>query len=161
MPSFDIVSKTDLAEVGNAIQNVMREVGQRFDFKGSKSRVDLADSVLTLMADDELKLKQMHELLQGHLQRRGVDIACLDYAEPERASGNMVRQLVSIREGLDREMASKITKAIKSSKMKVQAAVQGDEVRISGKKRDDLQSAMQLVKDLKIELPLQYVNFRD
>lgn len=161
MPSFDIVSKTDLAEVANAIQNVMREVGQRFDFKGSKSRVDLADSVLTLMADDELKLKQMHELLQGHLQRRGVDIACLDYAEPERASGNMVRQLVTIREGLDREMASKITKAIKSSKMKVQAAVQGDEVRISGKKRDDLQSAMQLVKDLKIELPLQYVNFRD
>lgn len=161
MPSFDIVSKTDLAEVANAIQNVMREVGQRFDFKGSKSRVDLADSVLTLMADDELKLKQMHELLQGHLQRRGVDIACLDYAEPERASGNMVRQLVSIREGLDREMASKITKAIKSSKMKVQAAVQGDEVRISGKKRDDLQSAMQLVKDLKMELPLQYVNFRD
>lgn len=161
MPSFDIVSKIDLAEVANAIQNVMREVGQRFDFKGSKSRVDLADSVLTLMADDELKLKQMHELLQGHLQRRGVDIACLDYAEPERASGNMVRQLVTIREGLDREMASKITKAIKSSKMKVQAAVQGDEVRISGKKRDDLQSAMQLVKDLKIELPLQYVNFRD
>ncbi len=161
MPSFDIVSKTDLAEVANAIQNVMREIGQRFDFKGSKSRVDLADSVLTLMADDELKLKQMHELLQGHLQRRGVDIACLDYGEAERASGNMVRQLVSIREGLDREMASTITKAIKSSKMKVQAAVQGDEVRISGKKRDELQSAMQLVKDLKMELPLQYVNFRD
>ncbi len=161
MPTFDIVSKTDLAEVANAIQNVMREIGQRFDFKGSKSRVDLTDNVLTLMADDELKLKQMHELLQGHLQRRGVDIACLDYGEAERASGNMVRQLVSIREGLDREMASKITKAIKSSKMKVQAAVQGDEVRISGKKRDDLQSAMQLVKDLKMELPLQYVNFRD
>lgn len=161
MPSFDIVSKTDLSEVGNAIQNVMREVGQRFDFKGSQSRVDLSDNAMTIMADDELKLKQMHELLQGHLVRRKVDIACLDYQDPERASGNMVRQVVNIQEGLDREMASKITKAIKSSKMKVQAAIQGDEVRITGKKRDDLQSAMQLIKDLKLELPLQYVNFRD
>lgn len=161
MPSFDIVSKTDLSEVENAVQNVMREVGQRFDFKGSQSRIDLSDSALTIMADDELKLKQMHELLQGHLQRRKVDIACLDYSDPERASGNMVRQVVTIQEGLDREMAGKITKAIKSSKMKVQAAVQGDEVRISGKKRDDLQQAMQLVKDLKLELPLQYINFRD
>jgi uncharacterized protein YajQ (UPF0234 family) len=161
MPSFDIVSKTDLTEVDNAVAGVMREVAQRFDFKGSKCSVERSDDKLTIMADDDLKLKQMHELLRGYFSRRKLDAGALDFKPVEKASGNMVRQEVVVKQGIDRELAKTIIKAIKDSKQKVQAAVQGDELRVTGKKLDDLQATIALVRGLKIEMPLQYLNFRD
>ena len=161
MPSFDIVSKTDLTEVDNAVAGVVREVAQRFDFKGSKCSIERSDATLTIMADDDLKLKQMHELLRGYFARRKLDAGALDFKTPEKASGNMVRQEVVVKQGIDRDLAKTIIKAIKDSKQKVQATIQGDELRVTGKKRDDLQAAIQLVRGLKIEQPLQYLNFRD
>lgn len=161
MPSFDIVSKTDLAEVDNAIGNVMREIGQRYDFKGSSSKVEHKDAIITINADDDLKLKQMHEVLQGNLAKRGVEPGVLDYQSPEKAAGQSMRQQVLIRQGIDKELGKKIVKDIKSTKMKVQVAIQGDELRVTGKKRDDLQAVMQHVKGMGLEQPLQYVNFRD
>ncbi|GMV62508.1 MAG: UPF0234 protein [Parvibaculum sp.] len=161
MPSFDIVSKTDLAEIDNALQNVAREISQRYDFKGSNCSVERKEHELTILADDDLKLKQMHELLQGHLARRQIESAILDYKEQEKAAGQSVRQKVAIREGVDKELAKRIVKDIKGSGLKVQVAIQGDELRVTGKKRDDLQAAIQFVKGLKIEQPLQYENFRD
>ena len=161
MPTFDIQSKTDLAEVENALNGMRREIETRFDFKGSKSTVERKESVITLVADDDLKMKQMHELLKGYFTRRKLDAGALDFGDPEKASGNMVRQIVTVKQGIASDLAKKIVKALKDSKMKVQASIQGDELRISGKKRDDLQAAIALVKSLKIEQPLQYVNFRD
>ncbi len=161
MPSFDIVSKTDLNEVDNAVNNVMRELGQRYDFKGSNSKVEHADGVITIHADDDMKLRQIHEILQGHLSRRGIDVGVLDYQEAEKAAGQAVRQKAVIKQGIDRDLAKKIVKEIKGTKLKVQVAVQGDELRVSGKKRDDLQRVIQFVKEMGLEQPLQYVNFRD
>jgi uncharacterized protein YajQ (UPF0234 family) len=161
MPSFDIQSKTDLAEVDNAVQGVMREIGTRFDFKGSKSSVERKEAELILNADDGLKLKQVQELLKGYFVRRKLDPGCLDWKDEEKASGNSVRQKVIVKQGIDKDLAKTIVKAVKESKLKVQATIQGDELRITGKKRDDLQDAIALVKTLEIELPLQYVNFRD
>ncbi|MGK9169062.1 YajQ family cyclic di-GMP-binding protein [Inquilinus limosus] len=161
MPSFDIVSKTDLTEVDNAIAGVTREVAQRFDFKGSKCSIERSDNTLTILANDDLKLKQMHELLRGYFARRKLDAGALDFKAPEKASGNMVRQEVVVKQGIDRDLAKTIIKAIKDSKQKVQAAIQGDELRVSGKKIDDLQATIALVRGLKIEQPLQYLNFRD
>lgn len=161
MPSFDIVSKTDMQEVGNALDGVRREITQRYDFKGSESEVNLAEEVITILADDDMKLRQIHELLATHMTRRKVDAKSLDYGEPQAASGNMVRQLVTIRQGIDKELAKKLTKAVKQGKMKVQAAIQGDEVRITGKKRDDLQAAISMFKEMDTDIPLQFVNFRD
>ena len=161
MPSFDIVSKTDLAEVDNALRNIAREIGQRFDFKNSKSKIERSDATLTIIADDEFKLKQLHDLLNGHLARRKVDPSALEFKDPEAAAGSTLRQTVIVRQGIEQEMAKQIVKAIKGSKLKVQAAIQGDSLRVSGKKRDDLQEAIDLVKGMKVGLPLQYVNFRD
>jgi len=161
MPSFDIVAKTDLAEVDNAVQNMVREIATRYDFKGSKCRIERKDELLILNADDDLKLKQMHELLQGHMARRKIEAGVLDYKEPEKAAGQSVRQTVVIRQGIDKELAKKIVKDLKETKLKVQAAIQGDEVRVTGKARDDLQAAIAAVKAMKTELPLQFVNFRD
>lgn len=161
MPSFDIVSRTDLAEVDNAVRNIQREIGTRFDFKGSKSSIERKDEVLTVVADDDLKLKQIHELIKGHFTRRGVDPGALEFKDPEKASGNMVRQTILVKQGVAIDLAKRIVKEIKGTKLKVQASIQGDEVRISGKKRDDLQEAIAFVKSLKIEHPLQYQNFRD
>ncbi len=161
MPSFDIVSRTNLAEVDNALQGAMREIGTRYDFKGSKCSVERNKSVLTIRADDEFKLKQVQELMKGHMGKRKVNIAAFDFAKPEDASGNSLRQAVTIKQGIDRDLAQQIVKAVKAAKLKVQTAIQGDELRVSGKKRDDLQSAIALVKELKIKHPLQYVNFRD
>lgn len=161
MPSFDIVSKTDLAEVDNAIQGVVREISTRFDFKGSKSNVTHTGPEITIIADDALKLKQMQELVKGYFVRRKLDPACLDWQPEEQASGNTVRQKVLVKQGIDRETAKVIVKAIKDSKLKVQAAIQGDELRVTGKKRDDLQAAIALVRALKLDRPVQYVNFRD
>ena len=161
MPSFDIVSKTDLAEVDNALQGMVREIGQRFDFKGSKCTIERLENVLTVNADDALKLKQMHELLKTHLTRRKLDAGALEFKEPEKATGNTVRQTVIVRQGVAADLAKRIVREIKDGKLKVQVAIQGDELRVTGKKRDDLQTAIQLVRGLKIEQPLQYVNFRD
>ncbi|HEY7645456.1 MAG TPA: YajQ family cyclic di-GMP-binding protein [Hyphomicrobiales bacterium] len=161
MPSFDIVSKTDLSEVDNALQNLEREITQRYDFKGSKSRVERKESELTIHADDDLKLKQMHELLQTHLARRKIAPGALDYRTPEKAAGQSMRQVAVVRTGIDKELAKRLVKDIKNAKLKVQVAIQGDELRVSGKKRDELQEAIAFVKSLDIEQPLQFINFRD
>jgi uncharacterized protein YajQ (UPF0234 family) len=161
MPSFDVVSRIDLAEVDNALAGMTREIGTRFDFKGSKCTVERLEGVLTLLADDELKLKQMHELLKVHLTRRKVDPAALDFKPPEKASGNRQRQTVVLRRGVDANLARQLIREIKDGKLKVQVSIQGDELRVTGKKRDDLQSAIALVRSLKIDQPLQYLNFRD
>ena len=161
MPSFDVVSKTDLAEIDNALANMVREMSQRYDFKGSQSRIERKESEITLNADDDLKLKQMHELLQGHLARRKVEPGVLDYKTLERAAGQAVRQQALIRQGIDRDLAKRLVKEIKDGKFKVQVSVQGDELRVTAKKRDDLQAVIQHIKGLSVELPLQYVNFRD
>ena len=161
MPSFDIVSRTDLPEVDNALQAARREIETRYDFKGSQCTIERADETLTIKADDDFKLKQVQELLRGHMAKRKVDTRAFDFQKPEKASGSSLRQTVAIKQGVDRELAQKIVKAIKAEKLKVQVAIQGDELRVSGKKRDDLQTAITFVKDQKYDHPLQYTNFRD
>ena len=161
MPSFDIVSRTELAEVDNAVHGAVREIGTRYDFKGSSCSIERSEGILTLKADDDFKLKQVQELLRGYLARRKVDAGAFDFGKPEKASGDSLRQIVTIKQGIERELAQKVVKAIKAAKLKVQVAIQGDELRVSGKKRDDLQDAIALVKGLEVEQPLQYVNFRD
>src|ERR1700733_9729271 len=159
MPSFDIVSRLDLAEVDNALQGLAREIATRFDFKGSKSSVAREEMALTILADDEMKLRQMQELLKGHMTRRKVDASALDFKPPEKAAGQSQRQIVALKQGIASEDAKEIARALKE--IKVQAAIQGEWLRVSGKKRDDLQAAIALVRGLKIAQPLQYVNFRD
>jgi len=161
MPSFDIVSRLELAEVDNALAGLAREIATRFDFKGAKSSVRRDEGTLTILADDELKLKQMQELLKGHLARRKVEPGALEFKTPEKAAGQSLRQSVTLRQGIDSELAKRLAREIKDSKLKVQASIQGDELRISGKKRDDLQAAIAMIRGLKIEQPLQYVNFRE
>ena len=161
MPSFDIVSKTDLAEVDNAVQGVAREIGTRFDFKGSKCTVERKDALIAILADDDMKLRQMQELLKGYMVRRKLDAAALEFKEPQKASGNALRQEVVVKEGIDQTLGKRIVKEIKDSKMKVQVSIQGDELRVTGKKKDDLQDTIAFVRGLKIEQPLQFVNFRD
>jgi uncharacterized protein YajQ (UPF0234 family) len=161
MPSFDVVSRLEMAEVDNALAALAREIATRFDFKGSKSTVTRLESNLTILADDDLKLKQIHELLKGHLTRRKVDSGALDFKPPEKAAGQSVRQVVVLRQGIDATLAKQIVRDLKDSKLKVQTSIQGEELRITGKKRDDLQEAIALLRGLKIEQPLQYVNFRD
>ena len=161
MSSFDIVSRTDLAEVDNAVQGAAREIATRYDFKGSNCSYERRDETVTLKADDDYKLKQMQELLRGYMARRKVEVGALEFGKPETASGNTLRQVVTVKQGIERELAQQIVKAIKGEKLKVQAAIQGEELRVSGKKRDDLQKVIDLIKGLKITQPLQYVNFRD
>jgi uncharacterized protein YajQ (UPF0234 family) len=161
VPSFDIVSRIDLAEVDNAVAGMTREIATRFDFKGSKCTIARNEGVLALRADDELKLKQMHELLRVHLTRRKVEPGALEYQPPEKASGNTVRQTIVLRQGVGAELARRLIREIKDQKLKVQVSVQGEELRVAGKKRDDLQAAIAAVRALKLEQPLQYLNFRD
>ena len=161
MPSFDIVSRTEMTEVDNAVQGAMREIGTRYDFKGSSSTIERNDETLLIKTEDDLKLKQVQELLRGHMAKRKVDVGVLDFKEPEKAFGNSLRQTVLVKQGIERDLAQKIVKTIKGSKVKVQVAIQGDELRVSGKKRDDLQAAIALIKESKIKQPLQYINFRD
>jgi hypothetical protein len=161
MPSFDIVSRTKIPEVDNAIQGAMREIGTRFDFKGSLCSIERTDETILIKADDELKLKQVQELLRGYMAKRKVDVGALDFQTPEKAFGNSLRQTVIIKQGVERELAQKIVKSIKGMKVKVQVAIQGDELRVTGKKRNDLQAVITMIKDSKISQPLQYVNFRD
>jgi len=161
MPSFDVVSKTEMAEVDNAVAGVMREIGTRFDFKGSKSTVTRDGDVITLLADDEPKLRQLQELLTVYITRRQLDPKALEFKTAERASGDMQRQPVDIKQGIDKDLAKKLVKVIKDSKIKVQASIQGDELRITGKKRDDLQDCIALLRKTDTDRPIQYVNFRD
>jgi uncharacterized protein YajQ (UPF0234 family) len=161
MPSFDIVSKTDMAEVDNAVQGAVREIGTRFDFKGSKCTIERKEALITLLADDDMKLRQMQELLKGYMVRRKLDASALEFKDPQTASGNALRQEVVVKQGIDQTLGKRIVKEIKDSKMKVQVSIQGDELRVTGKKKDDLQDAIAFVRGLKIEQPLQFVNFRD
>lgn len=161
MPRFDVVSEIDLSEVENAVQGALREITTRYDFKGSKCEMTRKDKEITILADDEYKRDQMEQMLKGYMVRRNLDPRSLEFKDPEKASGNALRQKVVIKEGIDSDTAKTITRAIKDNKMKVQASIQGDTVRVTGKKRDDLQEGIALIKTLKIELPLQFNNFRD
>ena len=161
MPSFDIVSKTDMTSVDNALQGVTKEMQVRYDFKGSKSAISKEGETILIIADDDLKRRQVEELLFTHLTRKGVDTGALEFGKSEQAGGNTVRQSVTVKQGVQRDVAQKIVKAIKSSKLKTQASIQGDEVRVTGKKRDDLQATMSMIKALDISHPLQFENFRD
>ena len=161
MPSFDIVSEVDKQEVKNAIEQANKEVSTRFDFKGSDARVEQAEYVLTLYADDDFKLDQVQEVLNGKLIKRGIDIKCLDLGKIEKITGNKVKRAVTVKTGLDIELAKKIVKDIKESKLKVQASIQGEAVRVTGAKRDLLQEAIALVRKRVVDFPVQFQNFRD
>jgi uncharacterized protein YajQ (UPF0234 family) len=161
MPSFDIVSEVDLHEVANAVDQANREVGTRFDFKGVAARYERAEHVITLHAEVEFQLQQMLDILRGKLAKRGIDVACLEVGEVEQ-SGRAARQSVTLRHGVEGDLARDIVKRIKAAKLKVQAQIQGDQVRVSGKQRDDLQQVIALLRAAgEIELPLQFSNFRD
>jgi len=160
MPSFDVVSDFDAHEASNGVDQANREVTTRFDFKGSGSKYELDGQVIALTSQSDFQLQQMRDILRQKLAKRGIDLACLEEKEPE-FSGNEARQQVILRKGIDSDLARKLVKMVKSSKLKVQAAIQGDKLRISGKKRDDLQAAIALLKEADVELPLQYENFRD
>jgi len=161
MPSFDIVSEVNEVEVNNAVDQTNKEVSTRFDFKGSDARVEHKEKVLTLFADDEFKLQQVTDILTGKLTKRTVDIRSLKYGDVEKVSGNKVKQAITVRTGVEQELSKKIVRIIKDSKMKVQASIQGDAVRVSGAKRDLLQDAIALIKKSITDFPLQYNNFRD
>lgn len=163
MPSFDVVSKIDLQEVDNAVNGVNREIGNRYDFKTVKWNIELnkKDKEITINAESDYCLEQIQLSLKSCFVKRGLDPVSLDFQKEEKASGLSIRQLIKIKEGIDQESAKKITKYFKQSKLKVQASIQGDEVRISGKSRDDLQAAIQEIKKLDLNLPLQFINFRD
>lgn len=161
MPSFDIVSEVDKQELKNAVDQTNREVGTRFDFKGSDARVEQSEFVLTLYADDEFKLGQVQDILVGKLIKRSIDIKCLDLGKVEKVSGSKVKQTETVKVGVETELAKKIVKLIKDSKLKVQASIQGDAVRVSGAKRDNLQEAIALIRQADLGFPLQFNNFRD
>lgn len=160
MPSFDIVSEVNLQEIRNAVDQASREVDTRFDFKGSNARFEHNKDIITLIAQNPFQLKQMLDILEIRLSKRGIAIGSLKIAEPE-TSLNQARQIITVLQGIDTELAKQIVKALKNSKLKVQAAIQGDQVRVTGKKRDDLQEAIAYIKEQKYSLPLQFTNFRD
>ena len=160
MPSFDVVSEFDTHEANNAVDQANREVNTRFDFKGTGSKYEMQDSVITLTSQTDFQLKQMMDILTQKLSKRGIDVACMKENEPE-VTGSEARQNVVLRQGIDTPLAKDLVKKIKGSKLKVQASIQGEKLRVSGKKRDDLQSVISLLKDSGTELPLQYENFRD
>ena len=161
MPSFDVVSEVDKQEVRNAVDQVNKEVSTRFDFKGSDARVEQAEYVLTVYADTEFQLDQVQDILAQKLSKRGIDVKCLDIGNVEKVSGNKVKRSVTVKTGVETELAKKIVKCIKDSKLKVQASIQGDSVRVSGAKRDVLQETIALVKKSITDFPLQFQNFRD
>jgi len=161
MPSFDIVSEVNQVEVRNAVDQCNKEVTNRFDFKGSDARVEVNEQALTVFADDEFKLGQVRDVLTGKLSKRGVDIRCLELGTPEKISGNKVKQAITVRAGVDQDLGKKIIRMVKDSKLKAQASIQGDTVRISGAKKDALQDVIQLMRKSVTDFPLQYKNFRD
>lgn len=163
MPSFDIVSKIDLQELDNAINSVLRELTNRFDFKGAKFSVELnnKEKEVVINAEDEYKLSQIQASLRVFCTKRGIDVRALEFGKEEKASGNSFRQVVKIKQGLDQEAAKTVVKLIKDQKMKVQASIKGDEVKVDGKKIDDLQEVIALLKKSDLSLPLQFINFRN
>lgn len=161
MPSFDIVSRVEMQEVRNAVDQASREISARYDFKGSAARIEQREASLDLHADDDYKIGQVLEILQLRMAKRGVDVGCLEVSEVKRSPAGKVQQQVIVRQGIEQELGKKLVKQIKDSKLKVQASIQGDQVRVSGKKRDDLQQVIAMLRDKDFGLPLQFVNFRD
>ena len=162
MPSYDIVSQTDMQEVDNAVNGVGREISQRYDFKGSNTTINRSEEEITIMADDDYKLGAVSDMLKVYFTRRNLDSRALEFGNPETASGNMLRQTIKVKQGLDQETAKYITKELKGQKWKIQPAIRGDEMRVTGKKLDDLQESIKFIKTLdKVDLPLQFINFRD
>jgi len=160
MPSFDVVSQIDLHELTNAVDQCNREVSNRFDFKGTNSQVERAEYVLTIIAPSEFQINQVTDILRTKLSKRGIDVRCLEFGEMQK-SMNETKQQVTVRQGIDKDLARDIVKLVKDSKLKVQAAIQGEQIRVTGKKRDDLQSVIALLRKAELKLPLQYINFRD
>ena len=158
--SFDIVSKTEMQEVANAIQQAQKELAQRFDFKGSKSEIELTNEELVLVSDDEVKLKSLKDIVEGKLVKRKVSLKAIDYGKIEQASMGTVRQKAKIVQGIETEKAKEIVKSIKDAKLKVQASIQSDQVRVTGRSKDDLQKAMALVREGDFGIPLQFTNYR-
>ena len=161
MPSFDVVSRLDFQEIDNAIANVLREISTRYDFKGSQTTLERKDKDLTVVTDDELKLKQVHDLIITHFVRRKVDALTLKDDTKEKAGGDKIRQVYKLNEGIEQAIAKKITADIKSSKIKVQVKINGNELRVEGKKKDDLQAVMKMIEEAKVGIPIQFINFRD
>ena len=165
MPSFDIVSQVDRQEVKNAVDQANKEVTNRFDFKGSDARIELetrqAEQVLTVFADDDFKLGQVLDVLRGRMTKRNIDIRCIELGAVEKISGDKVKRPVTVKSGIPQDKSKQIQKAVKDAKLKVAASIQGDALRISGAKKDDLQAAIQLVRASVTDLPLQFTNFRD
>jgi uncharacterized protein YajQ (UPF0234 family) len=161
MPSFDVVSEVNEVEVRNAVDQANKEIGTRFDFKGSDARIEYKEKTLALYADDEFKLGQVNDILTGKLARRQVDVRSLAPGEVEKVSGNKVKRTVPVRTGVDQDLAKRIVRLLKDSKLKVQGSIQGDAVRVSGAKRDELQNAIALLRKSIADVPLQYRNFRD
>src|SRR5271156_4308841 len=161
MPSFDVVCEADMIEVKNAIEQSNKELSTRFDFKGSDARVEHKENELTLYADDDFKLRQVTDVLLGKLAKRGLDVRALKPGNSEKIGGDKVKQVITIRVGIEQELAKRIVKAIKDSKLKLQASIQGTAVRVSGGKRDDLQNAIALVRKTVTDFPVQFGNFRD
>jgi uncharacterized protein YajQ (UPF0234 family) len=161
MPSFDVVSEANMVEVKNGVDQANKEIGTRFDFKGSDARVEQKERELTAFADSEFQLDQVRDVLTGRLVKRNVDVRFLDSGKIEKIGGDKVRQVIKIRNGIESDAAKKIVRVIKDSKMKLQASIQGDAVRVAGAKRDDLQGAMALLRKEVADLPLEFNNFRD
>jgi hypothetical protein len=161
MPSFDIVCEANAVEVRNAVDQANKEISTRFDFKGSDARIEIKERELTAFADDDFKLEQVRDVMVSKFSKRGVDVRFLDYGPVQKVGGDKVKQVVTVRQGVPGDQAKRIVKLIKDSKIKVQASIQGEEVRVTGTKRDDLQSAIALVKKEMTELPLEFKNFRD
>lgn len=161
MASFDIVSQVDWHEVDNAVDQANREIGNRYDFKGTDARVERSDAILTVYADSKFQVGQAADILQNKLAKRKIALGALKRAEPESTAGGKAKQVITVRSGIQQDLARSMIKSIKASKLKVQASIQGDQLRVSGKKRDDLQEVIAMLKSSDIDLPLQFVNFRD
>ncbi|MCB0354221.1 MAG: YajQ family cyclic di-GMP-binding protein [Bdellovibrionales bacterium] len=161
MPSFDVVCTVDGHEITNAVDQAKREIGTRFDFRGSKSSIALEEKTLTFLTEDDMKLRAMQEILRQKMAKRGISLKLLEFKDSESAGGDMIRQQVLVKDGLTTEELKTLAKVIKTAKMKVQAQIQEDKLRVTGKKRDDLQEAIALLKRESPELELQFVNFRD
>jgi uncharacterized protein YajQ (UPF0234 family) len=161
MPSFDVVSKVDMQEVDNAVNQTVKEIGQRYDFKGSKAEITRENEAIKVLADDDYKLKAVIDVLQSKFIKRGISIKALQYGKVEQASGGMVRQLITVQQGISKEKGKEIIVAIKESKIKVQGQIQDDQVRVTGKNRDDLQEAIALLKGKDFGVEMQFVNFRE
>ena len=161
MPSFDVVSKVDPQEIDNALNQTRKEITQRYDFKGTKTTITFEDNTIQVISDDDFKVKAVVDVLQSKLVRRGVSLKALVYDKIEPAAGGLSKQAITVQQGIDADHGRNLTKLIRDSKLKVQAQIQGDQVRVSGKKRDDLQAAIQLLKAQDLDLPLQFINFRE